>query len=131
MIADVAEVDALRQDAAYQVIDSRAESRYRGEGETLDPVAGHIPGAICSPYPLNLGPDGRFLPPNELRARLESTLGDHAPEKTVFYCGSGVTAAHNILAMEYAGLSGARLYPGSWSEWITDPTRPVATGSGR
>jgi thiosulfate/3-mercaptopyruvate sulfurtransferase len=128
MIADVGEVNIRRQDTAYRVIDSRAENRYRGEGETLDPVAGHIPGAVCLPFAANVGPDGRFRSPDELRARFEPLLAARSPEQAIFYCGSGVTAAHNLLAMEYAGLPGARLYPGSWSEWITDADRPVAIG---
>ena len=96
------------------------------EQETIDPVAGHIPGAICVPYPDNVGPDGLFLPREVLKARFEALLGEKPAEQAVFYCGSGVTAAHNLLAMAYAGLGDARLYAGSWSEWIVDPSRPVA-----
>ena len=128
MVASADEVNAVRQQAEYRVVDSRAANRYRGEDETLDPVAGHIPGAVCSPFGANVGPDGRFLPADEIRVRLEDVLAGRDPSQTIFYCGSGVTAAHNVLAMEYAGLSGSRLYAGSWSEWITDPDRPVATG---
>jgi thiosulfate/3-mercaptopyruvate sulfurtransferase len=128
MVVSVDEVNALRQQDAYRVVDSRAANRYRGEDETLDPVAGHIPGAVCAPFGANVGPDGRFLAADEIRARLEDVLAGRDPSQAIFYCGSGVTAAHNVLAMEYAGLSGARLYAGSWSEWITDPDRPVATG---
>ena len=106
------------------LVDARDAARYRGEREPLDPVAGHIPGARSRPFQENLRENGRFRPPEELRARFES-LGP--PEKQVHYCGSGVTGAHNLLAMEVAGLPGARLYPGSWSHWITDPDRPVAT----
>jgi thiosulfate/3-mercaptopyruvate sulfurtransferase len=108
--------------------DARAAERYRGDLEPIDPVAGHIPGARSLPYAENLGPDGRFLPENELRKRFEDAgiaAGGPAP---IFYCGSGVTAAHNVLALRHAGLGNARLYAGSWSEWITDPRRPVATG---
>jgi thiosulfate/3-mercaptopyruvate sulfurtransferase len=108
------------------LIDSRAGERFRGEEEPIDPVAGHIPGAINLPTAGNLDGDGRFLPPGALRARFEAAgLGDQAP---IVYCGSGVTAAHQLLAMELAGLAGV-LYPPSWSGWVSDPGRPVATGS--
>jgi thiosulfate/3-mercaptopyruvate sulfurtransferase len=120
------EVDKIRTDPAYRLFDARGADRYRGENETLDPVAGHIPGALSLPYAGNLGSDGNFLGVEALKQRFEAALGDTPPEQTVFYCGSGVTAAHNALAMAYAGLGEARLYPGSWSEWITDPKRPVA-----
>jgi thiosulfate/3-mercaptopyruvate sulfurtransferase len=113
---------------AVKLFDARAASRYRGEGETLDAKGGHIPGAISAPYAENLGPDGRFLPPDQLQARFQALLGDTTPEHAILYCGSGVSAAHNLLAMTHAGLPGARLYVGSWSEWITDPVRPIATG---
>lgn len=119
------EVEAMRLDPTYLIIDSRAAERYRGENETIDPVAGHIPGAISAPYEDNLGPDGTFLPPEELRARFHRLLGDIPVENAVFYCGSGVSAAHNLVALAHAGLGHARLYAGSWSEWITDPQRPV------
>ncbi|MDQ3855568.1 MAG: sulfurtransferase [Chloroflexota bacterium] len=109
------------------LVDARAADRYRGENESMDPVAGHIPGAISLPYPGNLGRDGRFLPADELRARYESATDSADPESTVFYCGSGVTAAHSVLAYAHAGLGVPKLYPGSWSEWITDPARPVET----
>ncbi|MGI9276005.1 MAG: sulfurtransferase [Endozoicomonas sp.] len=108
------------------LIDARAIERFSGETEPLDSRAGHIPGAFCHPFTVNMDDSGEFLPRATLRARLEKVINNH-PEP-VFYCGSGVTACHNILAMEYAGLSGARLYPGSWSEWITDPARPIETG---
>jgi len=110
------------------IIDSRASDRYRGENETIDPVAGHIPGAISAPYQDNLDANGFFLSQEELRARFLSILGNFPAGEAVFYCGSGVTAAHNLLALAHAGLGQARLYAGSWSEWITDPNRPVATG---
>jgi len=93
-------------------------------------VAGHIPGAVNHPFARNLAGDGRFLPAEALRTALQGTLAGVAPERAVVMCGSGVTACHNILAFEIAGLSGAKLYAGSWSEWIRDPTRPVATGAG-
>lgn len=113
---------------AYRLVDSRSADRYRGENETIDPVAGHIPGAVSAPYLDNLGPDGLFLAPEDLRARFQALLGDRPADHAIFYCGSGVTAAHNLLAVAHAGLGDARLYAGSWSEWITDPDRPIRTG---
>ncbi len=110
------------------VIDARAPERYRGETEPIDPVAGHIPGALNRLYKDNLGTDGRFKSAQELRAAFQALLQKRAPEQVVHQCGSGVSACHNILAMEIAGLSGSRLYPGSWSEWCADPARPVARG---
>ena len=100
------------------VIDARAPERYRGEVEPIDPVAGHIPGAINLPFSGNLGPDGCFLPPVELRRRFETALGGTPAARVAHSCGSGVNACHNLLAMELAGLTGSRLYAGSWSEWI-------------
>lgn len=106
------------------LVDARANDRYRGLVEPLDPVAGHIPTAQNRPWQLNLADNGQFKSAEELRGEFS---GFGPPEQQVHYCGSGVTAAHNVLAMESAGLTGARLYPGSWSEWITDPARPVGT----
>lgn len=126
LVADVGVVERIRSDAAHRLIDARGADRYRGENETIDPVAGHIPGAISLPYADNLRKDGTFRPPEELRARFASQIGDVPLDKVVCYCGSGVTAAHDLLAMAHGGLGDARLYPGSWSEWITDPARPVA-----
>ena len=111
-----------------RLFDSRTADRYRGENETIDPVGGHIPGARSAPYPDNLGQDGRFLSKDELRERFEALLDGAVGRKAVFYCGSGVSAAHNLLALHHAGLGEGRLYAGSWSEWITDPSRPVTTG---
>ena len=111
-----------------RLLDARAANRYRGENETLDPVAGHIPGAANRFFQLNLNEDGTFKPAARLRAEFGEWLGRDEPERTVHYCGSGVTACHNLLAMEVAGLTGSRLFPGSWSEWVSDPSRPVATG---
>lgn len=105
------------------LIDARNPQRYRGENEPIDPVAGHIPGAGNLPYSGNLDRQGLFLPQKKLRQRF-ATLNED-PRAVVHYCGSGVTACHNLLAMEHAGLHGSRLYPGSWSEWIRDPARPV------
>jgi len=110
------------------LVDARAATRFLGENETLDPVAGHIPGSLNRFWQHNLGYDGRFLSPEELRAEFLEELGDVPPSRVVHSCGSGVTACHNLFAMELAGLTGSRLYPGSWSEWCSDPSRPVATG---
>ena len=110
------------------MVDARAANRYRGEVEPMDPVAGHIPGALNRPNTQNLEADGRFKSPAQLRAEFEALLGGRAPQAVVHQCGSGITASHNLLAMEIAGLAGSRLYPGSWSEWCADPARPVAKG---
>lgn len=110
------------------LVDARGPERYRGDIEPIDPVAGHIPHAVNVPFAGNTGPDGRFLPPAELRRKYESALAGRDPRDAAFYCGSGVTAPHDILAMEVAGLPGAALYPGSWSEWIRNPMRPVEKG---
>jgi thiosulfate/3-mercaptopyruvate sulfurtransferase len=119
------DVDHWRHLADHRLCDSRTADRFHGENETIDPVAGHIPGAISAPYPDNLNPDGTFRSDAELRARFTALLGDTPAEHTAFYCGSGVTAAQNILAVKHAGLGDAKLYAGSWSEWITNPQRPI------
>ena len=111
-----------------RLLDARATPRFRGEVEPLDRVAGHIPGAFNRPFPDNLDGNGHFKSPQQLRAEFTAVLGDTAPGDVVHMCGSGVTACHSLLAMEYAGLSGSRLYAPSWSGWISDPQRPVATG---
>jgi thiosulfate/3-mercaptopyruvate sulfurtransferase len=116
-------------DNALLVLDARAPERYRGEVEPIDPVAGHIPGARNRPYTDNLTPQGTFKPAATLRAEYAALLGSSPPDAVVHQCGSGVTACHNALAMSIAGLPGSRLYPGSWSEWIADPTRPTARGT--
>jgi thiosulfate/3-mercaptopyruvate sulfurtransferase len=105
------------------LVDARAPDRFRGENETLDPVGGHIPGAINRFFQLNLGADGRFKPAQVLRDEFTALLGSQAINTVVHQCGSGVTACHNLLAMEHAGLQGTRLYPGSWSEWCADQGR--------
>jgi thiosulfate/3-mercaptopyruvate sulfurtransferase len=110
------------------LVDARAAERFAGAVEPLDSVAGHVPGAVNHPYSENLSQDGRFLPPAELKRRWQVRLAGIAPCNVIAMCGSGVTACHNLLAMELAGLSGAKLYAGSWSEWIRDPKRPVARG---
>ncbi|MFB9887675.1 sulfurtransferase [Balneatrix alpica] len=124
----LAEVLAQLKEQRWMLVDARAPERFRGEVEPLDPVAGHIPGALNRPLQLNLQADGRFKSVDQLRAEWQQLLGERSPKEVVHYCGSGVTACHNLLAMEHAGLSGSRLYPGSWSEWCQDPGRPVATG---
>ena len=111
------------------ILDARSPERFRGENETLDPVGGHIPGAMNRFYFDNLDDAGCFFKPAaELRAEFDAMLDGRAPGEVVQQCGSGVTACHNLLAMELVGLSGSKLYPGSWSEWCADPSRPVATG---
>ena len=110
------------------LVDARAPERFRGEVEPIDPVAGHIPGAHNRPFTENLDADGTFKPPAFLRAEFTALLDGASHETVVHQCGSGVTACHNILAMEVAGLPGTRLYPGSWSEWSADPARPIERG---
>jgi thiosulfate/3-mercaptopyruvate sulfurtransferase len=126
MLVDADEVEQLRQDPSARVIDARAPERFRGETEPLDKVAGHIPGAVNYPYLSNLAADKTFLAPAELRHQLAAALGDVPPEQAVLYCGSGVSACHNLLALEHVGLPGAKLYAGSWSEWCAEEERPVA-----
>ena len=128
LAAEAPEVDQLRTDPAHRLIDVRVAERFRGEWEPIDPVAGHIPGAVNFPIRQALTPTATWLPPVELRAKLLARLGGVPPERAVLYCGSGVTAAQGVLALEHAGLPGARIYPGSWSEWIADPAHPLATG---
>ncbi|HAT30093.1 MAG TPA: sulfurtransferase [Janthinobacterium sp.] len=125
-MASVAEVLANIDEGGRSVVDARAPDRFRGENETMDPVGGHIPGARNRFFKDNLQADGRFKDAAELR-RAFAPLFD-TPQTAIMQCGSGVTACHNLLALEVAGLHGAALYPGSWSEWCADPARPVATG---
>ncbi len=129
MTADAQLLLARLRDPALRVVDARAADRYRGENETLDPVAGHIPGAVNRCYRDNLAPSGRMKSAPELVGEWRDVLGPLSPDALVHSCGSGVSACHNLLALEVAGLSGGRLYPGSWSEWCADPARPVATGA--
>jgi thiosulfate/3-mercaptopyruvate sulfurtransferase len=127
----VATLDAAGLAAALgrvRLLDARAGERFRGEVEPLDATAGHIPGALNRFFKDNLDAAGRFRPAAQLRADFDALLGTHAAAGTVHQCGSGVTACHNLLAMEHAGLTGSLLYPGSWSEWASDPARPVARG---
>lgn len=113
------------------VLDARTPERYRGEQEPIDPVAGHIPGARNRPWQHNLEADQTFKSPQALRREFEAALGAAPADRVIHQCGSGITACHNVLAMEIAGLPGSVLYAGSWSEWIADPARPVATGDER
>jgi thiosulfate/3-mercaptopyruvate sulfurtransferase len=109
------------------LIDARANDRFHGQNETIDPVGGHIPGALNRFFKDNLTHEGLFKTPKQLREEFTALAGEGSAGRIVSQCGSGVTACHNLLAMEIAGLTGARLYPGSWSEWISDPSRPRAT----
>jgi thiosulfate/3-mercaptopyruvate sulfurtransferase len=111
-----------------RLVDARAPERFRGDIEPLDTVAGHIPGSLNRPFKSNLAADGCFKAREQLEREFAELLGSHPADATVHQCGSGVTACHNLLAMEVAGLAGGRLYPGSWSEWSADPARPVARG---
>ena len=123
--------DALQKrqdDPALTLIDARALPRFRGESEPIDPVAGHIPGAQCAAFNENLDSTGRFLTAEQLKRRFAEKLGDRSPDELVAYCGSGVTACHNLFALALAGYPLGKLYAGSWSEWINDPQRGVATG---
>jgi len=122
---DSAYVAARIDDASCTVLDARSADRFRGENETLDPVAGHIPGALNRFFRLNLDKAGRFKTPDALRSEFQQALGQREVHGVVHQCGSGVTACHNLLAMEHAELGGSRLYPGSWSEWVSDRARPV------
>jgi thiosulfate/3-mercaptopyruvate sulfurtransferase len=123
-LLDASAAAALARDGV--LLDARAEARYRGESEPVDPVAGHIPGAVSAPTAGNVRPDGTFRPAGDLAARF-AALGVAGRRGVGVYCGSGVTAAHEVLALALAGIPAA-LYIGSWSDWITDPSRPVATG---
>lgn len=123
---DVKDVLANLQTPARTVVDARAPDRFRGENETIDPVGGHIPGAKNRFFKDNLDAAGRFKPPAQLRADFAAFID--TPQNAIMQCGSGATACHNLLALEIAGMSGAALYPGSWSEWCADPARPVARG---
>jgi thiosulfate/3-mercaptopyruvate sulfurtransferase len=122
------EIEAALQPGTLLLVDARSAERFAGRNETLDPVAGHVPGARNHPFASNLDANGHFLPAERLRERWQATLAAAPASQVVCMCGSGVTACHNLLALELAGLPGARLYAGSWSEWIRDPGRPVARG---
>jgi thiosulfate/3-mercaptopyruvate sulfurtransferase len=124
-----ADIPAFLEAPEHLLVDARAAERYAGSVEPIDAVAGHIPGAVNHPFSANLGPDGRFLPATELKRRWEERLAGREASQVAVMCGSGVTACHNLLGLEAAGLRGAKLYAGSWSEWIRDPSRPVARGA--
>lgn len=126
MIVDASWLHDHLESPALTLLDARALPRFLGEVEPIDPVAGHIPGAICAPFTDNLDSNGCFLAPDQLQQRFARLLGDNAPDAAVAYCGSGVTACHNLFALCLAGYPLARLYPGSWSEWITVADRPRA-----
>ncbi|MDP3976844.1 MAG: sulfurtransferase [Pseudomonas sp.] len=128
LLVDAVELQQRLADPQLTLLDARALPRFRGEVEPLDPVAGHIPGAQCAPCTDNLDSSGRFLPAAQLHQRFAAQLGERPASALVAYCGSGVTACHNLFALCLAGYPLAPLYAGSWSEWITDPARPVATG---
>ena len=122
-------VAARLREGTARIIDARAPERYDGSQETIDPVGGHIPGALNRFWKSNVNADGTYKPAAVLRAEFEALLGGRAPAEVIQQCGSGVTALHNFVAMEVAGLSGSKLYPSSWSEWCADPKRPVAKGA--
>jgi thiosulfate/3-mercaptopyruvate sulfurtransferase len=126
LLASVGDVEAARLDPDYRLFDARSAERYHGRNETIDPVAGHIPGAVSDPYTDDLTAEGAFRPVEELRRRYQKLLGGVPAGRAIFYCGSGVTSVVNLLALQHAGLGEGRLYAGSWSEWITDPGRAVA-----
>jgi thiosulfate/3-mercaptopyruvate sulfurtransferase len=124
-----AELEHRLSDPGFLLIDARAGERYAGTVEPIDAVAGHVAGAVNHPFSANLGADGRFLPAPLLRQMWEKRLAGRSPTQVAAMCGSGVTACHNLLSLEVAGLHGAQLYAGSWSEWIRDPRRPIARGA--
>jgi thiosulfate/3-mercaptopyruvate sulfurtransferase len=128
MIVDAADVAKAARHPRSRVVDARAPERYRGDVEPLDKAAGHIPGATNYFFKGNIDSHGLFLKPEALRRAFDAALGQVPPDRIVCYCGSGVSACHNLLALEHAGLHGAKLYPGSWSEWSSDPSRPVEIG---
>lgn len=133
-ITDVAHIEQLVRSGELttgtrRLVDARGADRFAGENETIDPVGGHVPGAVNHHYARNYAPDGRLLSRDALRAAWQSTLAGVDPCNMVLMCGSGVSACVNLLALEHAGIQGARLYPGSWSEWVRDPSRPVTKGN--
>lgn len=127
VLVNMEQIDKMRLDPSFRVFDARASDRYHGLNETIDPVAGHIPGALNAPYTQNLTEDNLMKPTEELRKIYAPLIGGLPNQNIVFYCGSGVTSIHNALAIVHAGLGEPRIYPGSWSEWITDPKNPLAT----
>ena len=125
LVVTAEQIEARLGDPTLRLYDARGADRFRGENETLDPVGGHIPGARSAPYAGNLDADGRMLPPAALRARFEELLGDTPAEEAIFYCGSGVSVANDVLAVQHAGFGMPRVYVGSWSDWISNGQRPV------
>jgi thiosulfate/3-mercaptopyruvate sulfurtransferase len=123
-----AELEQALSRKSIALIDARGADRFAGENETIDPVAGHVPGATNRAFGKNVDSRGRFHSAEELRRQWTEALAARSPSEVVAMCGSGVSACHNLLALEIAGLGGAKLYPGSWSEWIRDPSRPIAKG---
>jgi thiosulfate/3-mercaptopyruvate sulfurtransferase len=128
-VIDATGVAARLQDPDFLLIDARAPERFAGSVEPIDSVAGHVKGAVNQPFSASLGADGRFLPAAELRRLWQQRLAGRKPDQVAAMCGSGVTACHNLLSLELAGFRGAKLYAGSWSEWIRDPARPIARGA--
>jgi thiosulfate/3-mercaptopyruvate sulfurtransferase len=129
MVASVQQVRERTESSPARLIDARAPERYRGEQEPIDPVAGHIPGAVNHFWQDNLNEQGLFRSSQELQDAFRELMDHTPPDEFVVYCGSGVTSCHHLLAMEHIGLKGARLYPGSWSQWCADRRRPIARGS--
>ena len=127
-VVDVDDVIRVAGTRDPLLVDARAPERFRGENETIDKVAGHIPGAANHFFKWNLADDNTFRPPLEIRERVRRSIGDVPPDRVVCYCGSGVTACHNLLAFEHAGFGGGRLYVGSWSEWSSEESRPIEKG---
>jgi thiosulfate/3-mercaptopyruvate sulfurtransferase len=127
-VLSTADLERALQAGTHLLVDARAAERFAGSVEPIDPVAGHVPGAVNHPFTANLGADGRFLPAAELERRWRERLAGKSPGLLIAMCGSGVTACHHLLSLEAAGILGGRLYAGSWSEWIRDPRRPVARG---
>jgi len=125
---NIEDIAAHLHDAGIVLVDARGPERFEGRSEPLDRVAGHIPGATNHFYKWNLADDGTMLPAERLSEKFTRLLGGRSPDQAVMYCGSGVSACHNLLAMEHAGLRGTKLYAGSWSEWSSDPARPIETG---
>ena len=127
-VVTAADIERTLGTGATLLVDARAPERFDGSVEPIDPVGGHIPGAVNRPYRQNVGEDGLMRPSAALREEFTRLFGGRPADQTIMYCGSGVSACHNLLALEHAGLSGSRLYPGSWSEWCADKNRPVETG---
>jgi thiosulfate/3-mercaptopyruvate sulfurtransferase len=122
-------VESNLQSQTFLLVDARSPDRFRGENETIDPVGGHIPGAINRFFRQNLSEEGLFKSADQLSIEWAEILAGRSPETIICQCGSGVTACHNLLALEMAGFHGAKLYPGSWSEWCAEPARPIAVGA--